>query len=55
MTKLVEMKYYNKKGEAKTNCYYVTISKKEIDNSKIDTNKNIKIKTENKRIILEEE
>lgn len=55
MPKLVEMKYFNSKGEKKVNCYYVTISKKEVQKSNIDINKKIKITTKNKRIILEEE
>ena len=55
MSRLIPMYYYSSKNEKKINCYYVTIPKKDVDNSKIDINKKIKVTSKNKKIILEEE
>lgn len=55
MAKLVPMNYYNSKGEKKINCYYITIPKKIVDNSRININKKIKVNYINKKIILEED
>ena len=54
MAKLVTQKYYTKDGSAKVNSYFASIPKKIVEESGIDTNKEITIKTEKGKIIIEE-
>ena len=52
MKKLNEMKYTDAKGNRKVNCYYLTISKKEIEEASLDPNKPVKIKVKGKEIVI---
>lgn len=52
MSKLNKMYYYTAKKEKKLNCYYIAISK-EIVNKTDFENKELQIKVENGKIIIE--
>ena len=54
MAKLVKMKYRTVSGDLKINSYYAPISKKVVAASGIDTEKEIKVKAENGKIIIEQ-
>lgn len=53
MAKLVKMKYRTIGGDIKINSYIATISKKVVKASGIDVEKDIIVKAENNRIIIE--
>lgn len=53
MAKLVKQKYYNAKGEAKVNCYKVTLSKFIIEAAGIKEDDEIIISAEKGKIIIE--
>ena len=46
--------YFTTKGERKINSYTYSFKKSDIEKSKIDVDKEVEIKIENKRIILEQ-
>lgn len=54
MAKLVKMKYRTVGGDLKINSYNVTISKKIVAESGIDAEKEITVKAENGKIIIEQ-
>ena len=54
MAKRVKMKYRTVGGDLKINSYNVTISKKVVSESGIDTEKEITVKAENGKIIIEQ-
>ena len=54
MAKLVKMKYRTVGGELKINSYYAPVSKKVVAESGIDTEKEIIVKAENGKIIIEQ-
>lgn len=54
MAKLVKMKYRTVTGDLKINSYYAPISKKVVAASGIDTEKEIKVKAEKGKIIIEQ-
>ena len=54
MAKLNKMKYRTVGGELKINSYNVTISKKIVAESGIDHEKEITVKAENGKIIIEQ-
>ena len=54
MAKLVKMKYRTLGGEIKINSYNASISKKIIKESGIDPEKEITVKAENGKIIIEQ-
>lgn len=53
MAKLIKMKYRTLGGETKINSYNASISKKTIKESGIDPEKEIIVKAEKNRIIIE--
>lgn len=53
MAKLVKMKYRTVGGDLKINSYYAPISKKVVAASGLDTEKEITVKAENGKIIIE--
>lgn len=53
MAKLVKMKYRTVGGDLKINSYNVTISKKIVAESGLDPEKEIIVKAENGKIIIE--
>ena len=55
MAKLIKKSYFTSKGERKINNFMVSISKKIVEKSKINVEKNIKITAGNKKIIIENE
>ena len=52
--KLTKMKYKTMKGETKVNCYLIHISKKIVQESGIDENKEIVAIAKNKEIVIKE-
>ena len=54
MAKLIKMKYRTLGGEIKINSYNASISKKIIKESGIDTEKEITVRAENGKIIIEQ-
>ena len=54
MAKLVKMKYRTVGGDLKINSYNVTISKKIVAESGIDVEKEITVKAEKGKIIIEQ-
>jgi hypothetical protein len=54
MAKLVKMKYKTLGGDIKINTYNATISKKIVAESGLDPEKEITIKAENGKIIIEQ-
>ena len=54
MAKLIKIKYRTVGGDLKINAYNATISKKIINESGIDPEKEITVKTENGKIIIEQ-
>lgn len=54
MAKLVKMKYRTVGGDLKINSYHVTISKKIVAESGIDVEKDITVKAEKGKIIIEQ-
>lgn len=54
MAKMVANKYYTKGGVEKINGYFVSISKKIIEEAEFDVDAQIKIRTEKGKIIIEE-
>ena len=50
--KLVQQKYYTASGEAKVNCYKLTISKKHLIKAGIKETDNIEVYTEGNKIII---
>ena len=55
MSKLSKQYYYSPKGERKINCYKATISKEILNQSEIKENDDIKIKSEQGKIIIEKD
>lgn len=53
MAKLVKMKYRTVGGDLKINSYNVTVSKKIVAESGLDPEKEITVKAEKNRIIIE--
>lgn len=54
MAKLVKMKYRTVGGDLKINSYNVTVSKKIVAESGLDPEKEITVKAENGKIIIEQ-
>lgn len=54
MAKLVKMKYKTLGGDIKINTYNATISKKIVAESGIDPEKDITVRAENRKIIIEQ-
>lgn len=54
MAKLVKMKYRTVGGDLKINAYHATISKKIVVESGLDPEKEITVKAENGKIIIEQ-
>lgn len=54
MAKLVKMKYRTMAGDIKINSYNVSISKKIVAESGLDAEKEITVKAENGKIIIEQ-
>lgn len=54
MAKLIKMKYRTVGGDLKINSYNATISKKIVEKSGIDVEKEITVKAENGKIIIEQ-
>ena len=54
MAKLVKMKYKTLGGDVKINTYNATISKKIVEESGLDPEKEITVKAENGKIIIEQ-
>lgn len=54
MAKLVKMKYKTLGGDVKVNTYNATISKKIVEASGLDPEKEITVKAENGKIIIEQ-
>lgn len=52
MKKLNKMYYYNSKGEKKLNCYYTNIPKELVEKTDLQ-DKEINIRMENNKIIIE--
>ena len=50
--KLVKQKYFTASGEAKINCYKLTIAKKHIVDAGIKENDNLEVYTEGNKIII---
>lgn len=55
MTKLVKQMYCKFNGEKKLNCYKVTLSKEIVSKTNIKEDDNIRIYTNNNKIIIEKE
>lgn len=55
MAKLVTNKYYTKGGAEKVNGYFASIPKKIVEESGIDTEKQIIVRSEEGKIIIEED
>lgn len=53
MAKLVKMKYRTVGGDLKINSYYAPVSKRVVAASGLDTEKEIIVKAENGKIIIE--
>lgn len=53
--KLIKQMHYNKKGEAKINCYHVNIKKEIVKQANINDNDEIKISAKDNKIIIEKE
>ena len=53
MAELVKMKYRSVGGDLKINSYYAPVSKKVVAASGLDTEKEIIVKAENGKIIIE--
>jgi hypothetical protein len=54
MAKLVKMRYKTLGGDVKINTYNATISKKIVTESGLDPEKEITVRTENGKIIIEQ-
>lgn len=54
MPKLIKQLRYDKKGNAKINCYHINLSKDVIDKAKFDDNKEVIIHIENGEIVLKQ-
>lgn len=54
MAKLVKMKYRTVGGDLKINSYYAPVSKKVVAESGLDPEKEIIVKAENGKIIIEQ-
>lgn len=54
MAKLAKMKYKTMGGDVKINTYNATISKKIVAESGLDPDKEIKVRAENGKIIIEQ-
>ena len=54
MAKLTKMKYRTVGGDLKINTYNATISKKIVEASGLDPEKEIKVRAENGKIIIEQ-
>ena len=54
MAKLIKMKYRTIGGDLKINSYYAPVSKKVVAASGIDTEKEITVKAESGKIIIEQ-
>jgi len=54
MARLNKQYYYTKNGEKKINCYHITITKNQLIDAEIDSEKEIKISIKNKKIIIEQ-
>lgn len=54
MAKLIKMKYRTLGGEIKINSYHATISKKIVAESGIDVEKDITVRAEKGKIIIEQ-
>ena len=50
--KLGKQKYYSASGEAKVNCYKITISKKHIQDAGIKENDDLEVYVEGNKIII---
>ena len=50
--KINKMTYRKSNGEKEVYSYYITITKKEIEKSGIDTNKKVQIKVEGDKIVI---
>ena len=50
--RLVQQKYYTASGEAKVNCYKLTISKKHLEEAGIDEKDDLEVYTEGNKIII---
>lgn len=55
MAKLLQVNYYNKKGEKKLNCYSVYLSKQIVEQAKINNQDSLKIYVDKEKIIIEKE
>lgn len=55
MTKLLQINYYNKKGEKKINCYSVYLTKQIVEQAKIEKQDTLNIYVEKERIIIEKQ
>lgn len=53
MAKLVKQKYYTAKGQAKVNCYKVTVPKFVVEASGIKEDEKINVYAEGNKIIIE--
>lgn len=50
--KLVQQKYYTASGEAKVNCYKLAISKKCLEEARIDEKDDLEVFVEGNKIII---
>lgn len=55
MAKLLQINYYNKKGEKKLNCYSIYLSKQIIEQAKINNQDTLNIYVKDEKIIIEKE
>lgn len=51
--KLIKQKYYGKKGEEKTCCFHVNLSKSIIQEAKFENVGNVKVYVQDGKIIIE--
>ena len=54
MGKLVKQLRYDKYGNSKINCYHINIPTKIIEEVKFDDNKDVEIRSEGNKIIIEQ-
>ena len=53
MTKLIKKMYYNKKGDEKVKSYTINIPRAIVEESKIDTEEEVKVTAVDGKIIIE--
>lgn len=54
MAKMIKQKYRTLGGDVKLNCYYITVPKKVVEESGLNPDREIIVKAENNKIVVEQ-